>query len=341
MVFLRNNELTSRQYTQGFKLVQIILNRQRFAHPMESQSDLQAKLAYLNAKWSEGTESMSAEEKQRHVDMLQEVLNAMGSMQKDLKKSVARSNPDACVLRAYGQFPRGVDGSFMYPRRIDIQESIARFIDGRNNGKAPMVIEVESTFVEFNFNYIQNGQYDTRFFNREEEFYLKFASQEQADFVIKSTINQGFMVPVSTLHRCSIQLMESDQKSSTREAYRTVGNLLVRLKEIDLQCKKLGAVPGEGMLPVLPDSLVQFEVFDDNVRANEENIRDVGVIAQHFDRNSLKKNLHGFLCTHTRVDRAKRQKTLDPLIDERIEILKKLSKINPDEYPFEYDRAFK
>ena len=307
---------------------------------MDSKADLQAKLAYLNAKWSEGTESMSAEEKQKHLDMLQEVLNAMGSMQKDLKKAVARSNPDACVLRAYGQFPRAADTSVMYPQRIDIQESIVRFLNGKNQGKVAMAIEVESTFVEFNYNYIRSGQYDQRFLKREEELYLKFATQEQADFVIKSTEGQSIVVHFAR-QGCCFQLMESAQKSSTREAYRTIGSLLHRLIEIDKQCKVLGAVPGRGGVPILADTLVQYEAFDDTVRAYEENMRDVEGRVQRFDPNMMKQDLHAFLCGRVRVDRAKRQKTLDPLVDERIGILKKLSKFNPDDYPFEFDREFK
>ena len=178
---------------------------------MDTKADLQAKLAYLNAKWSEGTESMSAEEKQRHLDMLQEVLTAMGSMQKDLKKSVAESNPDACVIRACGDFPRAVDGSFIYPPRIDIQEGIIRYYRERNEGKAPPAIEIVATFAEVNFNYIRNGQTHPKFLFREEEFFVKFATPDQAEFVIKS--NLCFWIPGR-----QIFLVESAQKSSTREA---------------------------------------------------------------------------------------------------------------------------
>ena len=94
-------------------------------------------------------------------------------------------------------------------------------------------------------------------------------------------------------------------------------------------------------MPVLPDSFVQFNAFDDTVKAYEENMKDVQSRSRTFDPVMMKQDLHAFLCSRVRVDRVKRQKTLDPLVDERIEILKKLSRINPDDYPFEFEREFK
>jgi hypothetical protein len=54
-----------------------------------------------------------------------------------------------------------------------------------------------------------------------------------------------------------------------------------------------------------------------------------------------KVTLHNFLCTRTRVDKRKRQANLEPLVDERIEILLELAKIDQDKFPFVSEREFK
>jgi hypothetical protein len=54
-----------------------------------------------------------------------------------------------------------------------------------------------------------------------------------------------------------------------------------------------------------------------------------------------KQDLHAFLCTRTRVDRRARQAALEPLVDERIEILLKLVKYDQDRFPFAIEREFK
>ena len=47
------------------------------------------------------------------------------------------------------------------------------------------------------------------------------------------------------------------------------------------------------------------------------------------------------MCTRTRVDKRKRQANLEPLVDERIEILLELAKIDQDKFPFVSEREFK
>jgi hypothetical protein len=120
------------------------------------------------------------------------------------------------------------------------------------------------------------------------------------------------------------------QDSTFRETYRAVGNLILRLKEVDKQLKALGAVPGRGGVPELSDMLVHNEDFDGWVTMSITTPRG-------YDKASL----HKFLCTRTRVDKRKRQTALEPLVDERIEILMQLSKIDQDKFPFTFEREFK
>ena len=86
--------------------------------------------------------------------------------------------------------------------------------------------------------------------------------------------------------------------------------------------------------------MVQTEQFDETVKAFEENVEDVSGKLKHGPLTA-KQYLHAYLCSKTRVDKRKRQTALDPLIDERIEILKKLAQFDTDEFPFTYEREFK
>ena len=140
-----------------------------------------------------------------------------------------------------------------------------------------------------------------------------------------------------------IQFSKPTQNSATREAYRNIGNLLLRLKKVDDQCKALGAIPGKGGGPMLPEQMVQMEEFDDTVRAFEENIEDVKSKLNRGvgDPKTIKQDLHAYLCSKTRINKRKRQTALDPLIDERIAILKKLAQFDIDEFPFIYERNYK
>jgi hypothetical protein len=294
---------------------------------MDPRTELQEKLAYLNSKLSESPESQTAEERQKHLDMLRDVMNTMASMEKDLKKAVNESNPDACTLRVIGSFPRAADGGVLYPPRKDIQENLNRIF--REYIRYEICIEVQAKFVEINFNNIRHYPVSC-FLEQQEELYVKVGSPEQMDCILRFS---------DKVRHLGFELIKPPQKSAAREAYRAIGNLLLRLRTVDQKCKELGAISIDGT-PKLPENMVQTEQFDDTVKALEDNISEIQSKLRN-DPTSMKHALHIYLCRNTRVDKRKRQASLDPLLDERIDILKKLSRFNPDDYPFAYDREFK
>ena len=296
---------------------------------MDSRSDLQAKLAYLTVKLSDSPEALSAEERQKHLDMLRDVMNAMGSMEKDLKKAVDESNPDACILRVVGGRSRAADGKTVYPKRKDIQQNLNTVF--REMIRSEVRIEVHAMFVEVNFNQIANSLKANDYLQQEEELYVKVGSPEQMECILEFK---------DIIRRVGFEFSKPNQKSATREAYKAIGNLLLRLKTVDKKCKMLDAIPDRGGLPILPDQMVQTEQFDETVKAFEENVEDVSGKLKHGPLTA-KQYLHAYLCSKTRVDKRKRQTALDPLIDERIEILKKLAQFDTDEFPFTYEREFK
>jgi hypothetical protein len=51
--------------------------------------------------------------------------------------------------------------------------------------------------------------------------------------------------------------------------------------------------------------------------------------------------LHAYVSTNIRVDRKERQRKLNSLVDERIDILLRLAQFDPDDFPFVVEREFK
>lgn len=256
-------------------------------------------------------------------------------MSTDLK--MAESNPDACTLRVYGNFYQAPGGGFIYPEKMEMQEKLNEFFRVKNMNETD--VEVESKFTEINFNYLQNGSGLYNFLVQEEEFYVKVGSPEQMELILK--FGNNFQVHLNPRQSVHIKFIKPSQKSATREAYRAIGNLLLCLKTVDQKCKVLEAIPGKGGVPMLPDQMVQKEQFDETVKAYEENIKDMAGKIGKSNNHPVTTDLHAYLCSKTRVDKRKRQTALDPLIDERIEILKKLAQFDTDEFPFTYEREFK
>ncbi len=294
---------------------------------MDRRAELQEKLAYLSAKLSESPQSQTAEERQRQLEMLQEIINAMGSMEKDLKKAVDESNPDACILRVVGRFPQAADGGFLYPHRNEMQEKLNRIF--REYIRYEICIEVQAKFVEINFNDILHYPHGN-YLRQEEEFYVKVGSPEQMECILKFS---------DKVRHLGFEMIKPPQKSAAREAYRVIGNLLLRLRTVDQKCKELGAISIDGT-PKLPENMVQIEQFDETVKTLEENITQIQIRLGR-DPSAMKHILHVYLCHNARIDKRKRQASLDPLLDERIDILKKLSRFNPDDFPSTFDREFR
>ena len=288
----------------------------------KTPEDLKAILELVQAKYRDGADKMSLEEKKKHCDMLQNVLKMVGSMEKDLKQSVDTSDHEGMVLQMRGGFPRDGKGLILIPSKEEVQRAFVTSGGGRN----PQVVslaDVESVFHERNFHHIQYGPTSPNYLLEEIDVFVKFASVDQATVVLGMNGGRGINLQNGSGH--SVQFTIPSKDTTTRTAFRTAGDLILRLNKVDKQLKTLGAVPGRGGIPELSAMLVQSEDFD------------IAVTSHGFD----KATLHSFLCTRTRVDKRKRQAALEPLVDQRIEILMELVKIDQDKYPFVCEREFK
>ncbi len=283
-------------------------------------------LAHLQGKWQDDAEKMSIEEKKKHRDMLMGVLRMVNTMRNDLKKSMDDSGHEGMVLQMRGHFPFGQNGSVLVPTKDEVQAAFYVGVCSRDPIGVKQA-DVESVFTEENFNHIQAGPSSPNYLLREINMYVKFASVEQASLLLGGYKQVSIRSNENGRHCCRIELITPSRDAKTRATYRTIGSLIHRLKEVDNQLKALGAVAGNGGTPRLSKNLLQSDEFDAQV--NE------------CIKKDAKESLHGFLCTKTRVDKRKRQAAMDPLVDERINILLKLTKYDPDEVPFTFEREFK
>ena len=287
----------------------------------KTPEDLKAILELVQAKYRDGADKMSLEEKKKHCDMLQNVLKMVGSMEKDLKQSVDTSDHEGMVLQMRGGFPRDGKGLILIPSKEEVQRAFVTSGGGRN----PQVVslaDVESVFHERNFHHIQYGPTSPNYLLEEIDVFVKFASVDQATVVLGVGGNKAFQIQNMGF---GVQFVIPSKDTTTRTAFRTAGDLILRLNKVDKQLKTLGAVPGRGGVPELSEMLVQLEDFD------------AAVTSRGYD----KATIHAYLCTRIRVDRRKRQAALEPLVNERIEILMELAKIDQDKYPFVCEREFK
>ena len=302
----------------------------------KSPEDVKAMLAFLQVKYQLETDKMSSEEKQKHYDMIRQMIFGLRSMESDLSKSMEESDQNAVVVQMCGCFPRTAAGIPLIPGKDEIQ---AAFGVRKYQRETIHEVEVKSIKVEYNFKYIGDNPSNPNYLLKEPEVFVTVASVKQANYIISL---KHAHVSIKTEHgstgqsfRFSSPLKDAD----TRATYREIGSLIIRLKQVDERLKALGAVAGRGGVPELSDMLIQNEDFDTCIETYHKNKEANG--RQRQDPLMAKQHLHAFLCTRTRVDRRARQAALEPLVDERIEILLKLVKYDQDRFPFAIEREFK
>ena len=293
----------------------------------KTPEDLKAILEHIHGKYKDGADKMSLEEKKKHCDMLQNVLRMVGSMENELRKSVDISDQEGMILQMRGNLHRDKKGSVIVPDKDQVQ---AAFVIGGTK-KSPAYVQqasVDSVFFEKNFNHIMEGPASPNFLLQNVDVFIKFASAKDAATVLELEGCRAINSARADGVMCAqMYKFVTPPSFVARATYRNIGHLITRLKEVDDQLKTLGAVAGSSGTPRLSKHLLSVEDFDAQV--NEYTLRN------------NKEFLHEFLTTKTRVDKRKRQTALEPLVDERIEILMQLSKIDQDKFPFTFEREFK
>jgi hypothetical protein len=180
-----------------------------------------------------------------------------------------------------------------------------------------------SISIESNFNHIRGGESSPNCLLVALEVYVTFCSKKDAIVLL----GYGHPLTLSFFYRpgkVEVTFVQPTQCKRDREVYRTIGDNIRRLQEIDAQLRKLGAVAGRGGVPELSEHLIQDVDFDEAICL----YRNDPVV------------FTSFLCLHTKCDRRKREAELKPLAEERLHILPKLCSYNQDECPFTSRREF-
>lgn len=297
--------------------------------PMEpkTREDVMDALTFLRAKFRDGADKLPSEEREKYRNVFQHIIKEMRDMEQSLE--MAECNPDDRVLQMVGSFPCDASGHLCFPNKEDVQISFLRKKEECN------LIEVESVSMEDNYNFLLSGPTCSNYLLCEPTMFVKFKTLDQSKQAEKIRyVDINFDFSRGGKYARGFQFITPKQNSTERAAYRGIGDLIKRLKEVDSKLKALGAIPGIGGLPELSGSFVQKEDYDIWIKSS------YNAVAQCWRKDSLPA-LHKWLCSKTRVDRRRRQTALEPLVDERLDILLQLAQFDPDQYPVVIEREFK
>lgn len=226
---------------------------------------------------------------------------------------------ESATLKLSGQLPRNKSGGSIFPTTKELNDAFAS-----RSAQHPIEIRVESIQMEENYNFIHLDPSSNNHLLKLREAYVTFGSPIQAEYV--RSLGQPISIRIEhSTAMCTLHFERPIRSRAVRATYEAIGDLIQRLRRVDSNLRALGAVPLLGM-PVLPDHYMQKEQFDDH--ANKCILKE--------DRQGL----HSLLVYKVRIDREKRQEGLDALVEERIDVLLRLSGYDPDEFPFALERKF-
>ena len=239
--------------------------------------------------------------------------------------SVTFDHPEM-ILQMRGPFPFNENRCIKIPSKEDIQRAF-------EHCDSKIIVTVQSVIYERNFNHLRSSVKSINHLLEEEEVYVLFGSIDQAVFALG--LIGGINVQIhragitgDCVSSCGFRFVIHPLETSVRAEYRTIGNLLKSMRDVDQRLRLIGAVPSELGVPVLPSNLVHNADFDSSVRDMQEG----GV--------HVKEDLHAFLVSKIRVDKVKRTDELSILVDKRIQLLISLQRIDKDLCPFSHELQF-
>ena len=265
-------------------------------------------VAMLRSVWS--TEGLSGEEKQKCRVILVQLLEDLNLNLKlvDLSSAEPPSPKNDLELQVCGAFPLDSTGeNYCLPTADDMR-------------KAGVPVVRLSTEV-WNYCNLEEGPSSPNYLMRDTKVFVYFPSQEELDKFLHKRVRVVVSLDRNLTHSGVYRLAPARHPPEVRAMHNAIGGHLKRLQEVDAELRALGAVPGRGGLPVLPEYLVDSGDFDE------------------FVATAQRAELHSWLCTRMRVDKRKREAALPALVDERIGLLKALAMF--DDGSVRMDRAFR
>lgn len=293
--------------------------------------DIIRQLEQVRILHSEG--SLSTAEKRKLVDLYDATRKQLKLMADDMKQDIDAPDCEGRVLIMHGSYKSFYHdffkaGVLCIPRQEELTLAIQRHCNWRRDNSAlssatkaiiPVVVSIKQ---EDNFSHLRDGPQSPNYLLTTPTVNVIFETVEQAEFLLGvagAVSIPGYPLP--------FEFFKPQQDSATRAAYNAIGSHITRLKKIDDELRTLGAVPGRGGVPQLPENFISPASFDQ--------------IVAKYQENNDKFTLHNWLCTRMRLDVDKKQAKLDRLVNARIEVLLQLAKHNFDEYPVVVEREYK
>jgi hypothetical protein len=280
-----------------------------------SEKDLNAMLKHLNTILYE--EQLTDERKHEYLQLLRDVLNKIELKEK--AKTVKKLETDYAVLQMTCDC-RTMSGKFLQPPTT---EMIQRAVHSRHPDMQILTSVIEKNYLaDFNSTMLQ--------------MFVKF----------KTAADATAMAGVKIVYEEFVYQFSVPQRTyAKRNVYRAIGGYVTELKVIDERLKRIGALPGFKGFPVLPQTMIDAEVFDKSVQTFNEHMKiksttDLKRLGYH-NESDVKRRCYEYLTFNTKVNKEKRELILQSLLDSRLAVMQKLKSYNQDEFPFTYDITYK
>jgi hypothetical protein len=240
-------------------------------------------------KTSSNYPDLSPEGKRECKEMVEKTLETLSK----IKKSLEDADPDVKTLQLAG-YQCGPMNPEDISRQIMANLKMRR--TRNHDDKDEIVIEKIST----EENFVHDESFKLRRIN---ECFIRFNTAYSADYVL------GLQIPFFSGR---ITLSKPNQTAATRATYRKIGNLVTRIKEIEDELNKLGAVRECNSRPNPPQHFVDRSAFVE-LLPKWKRAREAGTIFDHHTYAPLKH--------YKMVDRQSLQARMDTLYNEECDTL--------------------
>jgi len=300
--------------------------------------DIQTKVESVRCKVRDDMICMQAHERWEYLGLLSGLVQDAKKQELDGPDDLGNATEITdVILQLHGPYFDESDRCMLFPNKNELQTAFNEYSE-RNASQGK--VEVGFVLIEKNFTEMQDID-SANYLKDTDECFFSVGSVEQAVFVIG--LKSGIHISITKDGRsvsCYVQFVSPYLDMPTRAMYRQIGLCALALKGVDTQLKKLGALPDDNGVPMLPDSFVQDDEFDFYIDSALSKRAVIGRRAVGLLSHGSVAELTKYLCTMVKVDRRKLIEKLHPLAAKRLELLLELGRINQTTFPFAFRRGF-
>ena len=233
-----------------------------------------------------------------------------------IKKSLEDSDPDVKTLQLTG-FHQSLTKVQMTEA---LSQEIVRHLQMRRIHCRDDNDEVVIEKISFEENFFLDPSYKLHRIN---ECFIRFNNAKSADYFLGL---QNITMCIGNFGT-DLKISKPKQTAATRATYRKIGGLVYKIKEIEDELKKLGAVREYNSRPTPPQNFLDKSFFAEQV-PKWKRARETGTMLDHHAYAPLKH--------YKMVDRQKLQSRMDALYNEECDALIRLRQFQLDGYEFDF-----